>query len=145
MEPARLASKQQAASKRLAPQGPRRAPEQQDPKTEKKWYHAIRVGFAQFFYILRLGGQEIAIRGDFRPFWPRAALGTPWRGPKREKTQFPGARGTFGGGIRPPQKFLPEIAQLFDVFRFGRPDRQGQEIAKSWFFGLFWPRTALGT
>ena len=41
---------------------------------------------------------------------------------KNRKMQFPGARGTFGGEIPPPQKFLPKIAQLFDVLRFDRPD-----------------------
>ena len=56
--------------------------------------------------------------------------------------QFPGARGTFGGKIRLPQKFLPEIAQLFYILRFGRPDPQGREITKYGFSGPFWPRAA---
>ena len=58
---------------------------------------------------------------------------------------FPGARGTFGGEIRAPQKFLPEIAQLFDFLRFGRPDSHGQEIAKYEVCRPFRPKTALGT
>ena len=53
---------------------------------------------------------------------------------------FPGARGTFGA-----HRFLPEVAQLSYVFRFGRPDPQGREITKYWFSRPFWPRTALGT
>ena len=43
----------------------------------------------------------------------------------------------FGGEIGPPQKFLPNIAQLFYFFRFGQPAPQGQEIAKYWFLGHF--------
>ena len=35
--------------------------------------------------------------------------------------------------------------QLSDSLRFGRPDPQGQEIAKYGYFRPFWPRTAFGT
>ena len=35
------------------------------------------------------------------------------------KMQFPGARGTFGGEVWPPQKFLPEFAEPFSAFCFG--------------------------
>ena len=103
---------------------------------------------AQLFYILRFDrpdpqGQEIAKYWVFRPFWPRSA---PWhlekfRAQNRE-TQFPGARGTFGGETHPPQKFLPKIARLFYFLRFDRPDTQGREIAKYWVFRPFWPRVA---
>ena len=81
----------------------------------------------------------------FGPFWAWGTLRNSGPRPKTEKTQFPGARGTLGGENPPPQKFLPEIAQLFYTFHFGRPDPQGREIAKHWLFGPFWPRTALGT
>ena len=68
-------------------------------------------------------GREIAKYRVSRPFWPRAA---PWHWQKfraeNRKTQFPGARGTFGEKICPLQKFLPEIAQLVYILRFGRPD-----------------------
>ena len=80
---------------------------------------------------------------DFRPFWPRAA---PWHlakfQAKNKKTRFPGASGTFGGEIRPPQKFLTEIAQLFYILCFRRPEPQGLEIAKYWFSRNFWLRAA---
>ena len=59
--------------------------------------------------------------------------------------KFPGARGTFEEKIRPPQKFLPRIAELFYILGFGRPDPEGREIAEYWFFGPFWPKVALDT
>ena len=40
--------------------------------------------------------------------------------------------------------FLPEIAQLFYILRFRRPDPQGRDIAKDWFSRPSWPRAALG-
>ena len=52
---------------------------------------------------------------------------------KNRKMLFPGARGTFEEKICLPQKFLPEIAQLFYVLCFGRPE--GRDIAKYWLFG----------
>ena len=64
-------------------------------------------------------------------------------GEENRKMQFPGARGTLEEKIWLHQKFLPEMAQLFYIFRF--PDRQGREIAKYWFLRPFWPQTALGT
>ena len=65
-------------------------------------------------------------------------------GPKTEKTQFPGARRTFVGKICPPQKFLRKIAQPVYILCFGRPEPQGQEIAKYGFSRPFWRRAALG-
>ena len=89
-------------------------------------------------------GREIAKYWFLRPFWPRTA---PWHLNKfpveNRKTQFPGARGTFGNKIHSPQKFLPKIAQLFWILCFGRP--QWRKIAKYWSFRPFWPRAALGT
>ena len=65
---------------------------------------------------------------------------------RNRKTQLPGARGTFGGETCLPRKFLPEIAQLFSLLHFGRPDPHGREIAKNTgVFRPFSPRTALGT
>ena len=57
------------------------------------------------------------------------------------KTQFLGARGTFGETIRPSQKFLPEIAQLFYVLFWpaGPPGAGNREILG--LYRLFWPRT----
>ena len=113
------------------------------PKSRKKCYHAIRDGSLQLFYISRFDrpgpqGREIAKYLFSRPFWPRAA---PWHLEKfraeNRKTRFPGARGTFGGGNRPPQKFLPKSAQLFDILRLDPPDPQGWEIAKYWVFRPF--------
>ena len=80
---------------------------------------------AQLFYMLCFRrpdphGREIAKYRFSRPFWPRAA---PWHLAKfragNRKTQFPRARGTFGEKVRPPQKFLPKIGQLFYMLRFG--------------------------
>ena len=81
-----------------------------------------------------------------RPFWPRAATWhlEKFRVPKR-KPQFPRARGTFGGELRPPQKFLTEIAPFLKTLCFGRPDPHGQEIAKYGFSRPVCPRAALGT
>ena len=64
---------------------------------------------------------------------------------ENRKTQFPGARGTFGEKNRPPQKFLPKSVQLFYILRFDRPDPQGQEIAKYWGFRPFGLGQPLGT
>ena len=44
------------------------------------------------------------------------------------KMQFAGARDTFGGEIRTPQKFLPESAHLCYILHFGQPDPHGREI-----------------
>ena len=46
----------------------------------------------------------------------------------KQKMPFLGARGTFGGEFRPPQKFLPEIAHLFYISRFGRPEAGNRKI-----------------
>ena len=79
----------------------------------------------------------------FRNFWPRAAPGHLGKfQAENRKTPFPGARGTFGEKNRPPQKFLPKIAQLFYILRFNRPDTQRREIAKYWVFRPFSPRAA---
>ena len=86
--------------------------------------------------------------GDLLGLWPilgRGHLEKLRARAENRKTQFPRARRTFGGEIRPLQKFLLEIAQLFYIMRFGRPHPQGREIAKYWFFKPFWPRAALGT
>ena len=103
---------------------------------------------AQLFYILRFDGpapqgREIVKYWVFRPFWPRAAPRhlEKFRA-KNRKTQFPGARGTFGEKNRTPKKFLPKSAQLFYILYFDGPDPQGWEIAKNWVFGPFWPRAA---
>ena len=95
----------------------------------------------------RLDPQVVA-KGDLLGFWPvlgRGRLEKFRARVKNGKTQFPGARGTFGGKIRPPQKFLPEIAQLFCSLCFDRTAPQGREIAKYGGFRHFWPSAALGT
>ena len=105
-----------------------------------------------FFYILYFGQpdphrQEIAKYWGFGTFWPRmAAIGSERNsGWKTEKHKLPSPRGTFGEKHAAGRKFLPKISQLFYIFRFGRPDRHGREIAKYRGFGPFWPRTAFGT
>ena len=69
---------------------------------------------------------------------PRAALGTSekFRAGNR-KMQFPGARGTFEEKIRPPQKFLPVIAQLFYIL--------GEKSKNTGFLGPFGLGQPLGT
>ena len=72
------------------------------PKTGGKSYHAVRDGCPQLSFGLRFDGpdpegRENAKYEDFRPFWPRTAVGTlrnPRIGPKNRKSQFPGAGGT---------------------------------------------------
>ena len=99
----------------------------------------------QLFSTLRFGrpdpqGREIAKYWFSRTFWPRAA---PWHlekfRVKNRKTQLSGARGS-GGKIRPPQKFLPEIAQPCYCLRVGQPDPHRREIAKYSFLRPLWPR-----
>ena len=90
-----------------------------------------------FFFVHTPTGRK----GNLVVFWPLLALGTLVKFQARAentKMQFSGARGTFGGGIRPPQKFLPEIGQFSYGVCFGRPDPQGREIAKYCFFRPFW-------
>ena len=58
--------------------------------------------------------------------------------------QFSGAGGTFGGEIRPPQNFLPEIVQLFSVLADWTPrGRKSQNTGVLGHFGLGQP-LALG-
>ena len=106
-------------------------PGDRGPETEKKSYHGIRDGCPQLsltVYVLAhrtpTGGKSRngGISGHFGP-GPRLAIREKsWGWAETGKMQFPGARGTFWGGIRTPQKLLPGSAQLFYVKRFGRPD-----------------------
>ena len=80
--------------------------------------------------------------GDLLGVWPvlgRGHLEKFRTQAKNGKTQSPGARGTFGGKIRPPQNFLPEIAQLFYILCFGRLDRtaRGGKSQNTGFSGPF--------
>ena len=83
-----------------------------------------------------------------------------------KKTRFPGARGPetekktgyhtiqdggpqlfyilrcWGGGIRPPKKFLPEILHLFLHLKFWPPGPPRARNRKTLFFWSCWPRTA---
>ena len=132
------ASNQQAS--KLAPQGPLPAPEQQgSQKREKKmlprypgWFFAA-FSETTFFSRRTPTCRKRRFSGILARFGP-GHLEKCQALAETTKMQFPGARGTFGGGIRPPQQFLPEIAQLFCAFRFGRPEPQRQEIAKYWFY-----------
>ena len=89
--------------------------------------------FVTFFSPSESHGREIAKYAVFRSFWPRTPLGTFEKfraGVENGKTQFPDARGTFGGEIGLPQRFLPESAQLFYILDCCRPDPHGREIVK---------------
>ena len=94
----------------------------------------------------RAGNREIVHFVHFGQGQPLALLKSNSGQKKNRKTQFPGARGTLGGGgggIRPPKKFSPGIPPLFDIFHFGRPDPHGRDIAKYWVFSPFWPRVQM--
>ena len=104
------------------------------PKSKKKlpqylgWLSATFSRFTLCPTGLPWAGNRKTLAWYFRPFWPRTAFGTGGNpGPRAdiETMQFPGARGTFGGEIRTPQKFLTESAQLFYTLRFGRPGPHG--------------------
>ena len=117
-------------------------------KSRKKSYHAIRDGCPQLFYALRFAQpdphrQEIAKYGYFRPFWPRAALGTG-AGPKTEKCNFPVLVALLGGKSG-RSKFSPRKCATFLRFAFWPTGPHGRQIAKYGGFRPFWPRTALGT
>ena len=122
------ASKQQA-SKQLCralsgPQSNRR------PEIEKNVTALSGMVFRNFcgtnFFLV---GPPPVGNGDLVVFWPVLGLGHLEKFRARaenRKTQFPGARGTFGEKVCPPQNFLPEIAQPFYILCFGRPDPQGR-------------------
>ena len=93
--------------------------------------------------------------GDLVVFWIVLGLGT-WRnhapGRKTRKNNFLVLGALWEGGDLAAPKFSPQnrpkspkIPPLYYIFRFGRPDTLGREITKHWFFGPFWPRSALGT
>ena len=148
MEPARL-----AASKQLAPQGPGRAPEQQGPRNRKETLPRYPGGLpAPFFafYVLPdwtpTGGKlpNTGIFGSFGLGQPLALREIPGPGRRRKKTQFSGARGTFGGGNLAVSKVAPGKCATCLPFPSWPADPHRREITEYWF----WPfrsRTALGT
>ena len=91
------------------------------PKS-KKIYHAIRYGCPQLCYSLRFArpdphGREIAKYEYFRPFWPRAALGTwrnPGMGPKTEKCKIPVL--PLGGKYGRPKSFSAKGRNFFTLY-----------------------------
>ena len=79
-------------------------------------------------------------KGDLLGFWPVLGRGHLFEIRARVrngKPRFPRARGTLGGEIRPPQKFLLKIAHFFYILRFGRPDPQGGKPHNTGFLGPF--------
>ena len=62
--------------------------------------------------------------GDLVGFWPVLGLGHR-KGSRAQaenkKNAISRCQGHFGGGIRPPGKFLPEIAQVFYIWLTGPP------------------------
>ena len=149
MEPARLASKQASSSKQARPTGPLTGPRATGvPKSKKKCYHAIQGGFPQLSQeqLFSRSDPHVVGNGDLLGVWPVLGCGHLEKFRARaesRKTQFPGARGTFGEKICPHQSFLPKIPLFFCILRFGRPDPQGQEVVKNGGFGLGQP-LALG-
>ena len=134
MDLARLASNKQAS--KLAPQGHFWAPEQKGSQNrENKCYHAIQDGFLQLSHEQIFPGRtptwsETVIYGVFGPFW---AAGT-WRnsgpGRKTAKRNFPELGALLGGKSVRPKSFSPKLRNFFFIFRFGRTDLNGREIAK---------------
>ena len=140
MVPARLASscskQQAAASKQLAPQVPFRAPEQPGSGNQEKnvtilsgmvFRNFLRNKF--FFWT----DPHVVGNGDLLGFWPILGLGhseksRAWA--ENRKPQFPGARSTFVGEVRPPQH-----CAIF--LRFGRPDSTGGKLQNTGFLGPF--------
>ena len=61
--------------------------------------------------------------------------------------QFPGARGTFGGGKPATPKVSPRNCATFLHFPFWptAPPGAGNREILGWGFKPFWPRTALDT
>ena len=143
----RLASKQQASSKQqLDPRGPFWAPEQQGSRNrKKKCYHAIRDGFPQLsrkqlFFQSDPHRSETVIWWYFGPFWAWGTCRNSRPGPARAentKMQFPSARGTFGGEIRPPKKFSPKLRNFLMFSDLADRTPPGREIAKYWVFRPF--------
>ena len=147
MEPARLAASKQAATK-----GPGRPAEQQGSQNGKKKFFELSGMVSRSFvafYVLAdrtptgRKSQNIEFSGQFGLGRPLAFGEIP--GQKQGETQFPAATGASGESSWPPQVFLPESAQPFYLFRFGRPDPHGREITKYGFLEPLWRRTALGT
>ena len=121
MDPARLASSKQAAGSkprrarfkprraRFKPQGHRGSEiENNVPTLSGMVFHNLPG--TNFFSSVEpppVGSGDLMVFGlvldleHLEKFWARAE--------NRKKTQFPGAKGTFGGGIRPPKIFSPEV------------------------------------
>ena len=134
MVPARLASKQAAASSmQLGPQGPRRSPGQQGSRNGKQMLpHYPGWVSATFLYFTfwptgppRAGNRRI----------PGGGLG-PWHisGRKREN-KFPGSRGTFGGEIRLPQMFVPESGTFLHFYVLADRTPTGRKSQNTGFVG----------
>ena len=146
MEPARLAasSKQQAASKQPAPQGPGRAPAQGSRNGKKNVTTLSGMGFRNFLGDdLCCGrtptGRKRQFSGVLARSGPRALSQNRRPGQKTPKSQFAGVRGTFGENILPPQNFLPESAQLFTFYVLADRTPTGgksQNTGVSGHFGL---------
>ena len=116
----------------------------------EKCYHAIRDGFPQLSRegLFFRSDPQVVAKGDLLGFWPvlgRGHLEKFRARVKNGKPRFPGARGTFGGKIRLPQKFLPEIAQLFlrQVLADWTP--RGGKSQNTGFLGPFGLGQPLGT
>ena len=61
------------------------------------------------------------------------------------KTQFPGARGTFGKKFSRPKGFSPSLRNFFALSVLADRTPTGGELQNTGVLGPFWPRTALGT
>ena len=143
MELARLASNKQASKQHASSTGPLLVRREGVPKSKESITTLSGIIFRNFLgnNFFRSDPQGVA-KGYLLGVWPvlgRGHLEKFWARVKNGKTQFPGARGTFGEKIRQPQKFLPKIAHFFYILGFGRPAPQGREIAKYWFCSKWSP------
>ena len=138
MELARLASNKQARSNKqqLAPQGPFWCAGQKGSQNREKkglprhpgWFSAPFSG-TNFFR----SDLQVVAKGGLLSFWPVLGRGRIEKfspRAKNKKTQFPGARGTLGGGDPSTQKFLPKIPLFFLHFAFSPTGPRGARNRK---------------
>ena len=85
-------------------------------------------------------GPQVVAKGDLLGVWPvlgRGHLEKFQAQVENGKTQFPGARGTFGDKIQLPQKFLPKLSNFFTFFVLADPTPRGVKSQNTGFLGPF--------
>ena len=135
MEPARLASKQQAAT---SPTGPRAGP---TAKGLLKWrgkFTTLPGGWVSAHFSGRTflpvrpppaGDSNLVGFGPILGLWHVEKFRARAENTKRN---FPMLGALVGGKPSRPKSLSPKFRSLFTFLRFGRPDPHGREIAKYW-------------